>query len=779
MPTSHINPFTLKFDSSMYSQQFEADTRLYTKIFLNFFLLLGFGTCLILVVIYTSFERFSEFKVLFSIFFGFIFSLLLFNKFFKKRKLVQELALCLSIFALFILHTEKVLPTFLSKYTNNNSYLREWVLFNAGLGLEIVVIILYLARIRWILISIFNFLMNMVAVSKFVFDKDLNTDYRVIFAHTLLISLVIPVFISYLNERSQKIEFYKLKKIEESLSCFENLMDQIIPNQILLLNLSKNHVIYANKSAMTLFETDTIAEIQNNFLIVSLETKEGTTNLSEIYKCVIQGSLLLKLNEFINYEGSFSKPLSELNTAKSCQALTLNFGIKIGMITWKNENVILVLFNDRTSFFSVQKLKEINEYKDMLLATVSHDLRTPLNTIMGMHELILEQINEKAIRKLITTAQKSAKILLFIINDILDFSQISNGSLRLNVEEFFLEKIIDDVIEIIKFQAKKKSILFSCLISDEMKHTKIIADPNRLQQILLNLLSNAVKFTFEGFIILEVLKNNNKALFTIKDTGVGIDKANIPHLFTLINEKINRNGIGLGLVISQNLTKLMKSDGINVKSLIGRGTQFEFDLPLVKYHECEIEIDRVLFEMTESTEMLNTIEKRQFESTNILGSSMKVGKNLSHKIPSLMSMNEIIKFNTNKRKKILIVDDEIMNIITHSKYLESFGLPYEIAKNGAEAVQIVKEYAKRLEYFSVILMDCNMPILNGFEATERIRELIKNKIITNVHIIAITANCSIHDIDDCLKKGMDSFLGKPVSKTKLKERLSEILNHNL
>ena len=779
MPTSHINPFTLKFDSSMYSQQFEADTRLYTKIFLNFFLLLGFGTCLILVVIYTSFERFSEFKVLFSIFFGFIFSLLLFNKFFKKRKLVQELALCLSIFALFILHTEKVLPTFLSKYTNNNSYLREWVLFNAGLGLEIVVIILYLARIRWILISIFNFLMNMVAVSKFVFDKDLNTDYRVIFAHTLLISLVIPVFISYLNERSQKIEFYKLKKIEESLSCFENLIDQIIPNQILLLNLSKNHVIYANKSAMTLFETDTIAEIQNNFLIVSLETKEGTTNLSEIYKCVIQGSLLLKLNEFINYEGSFSKPLSELNTAKSCQALTLNFGIKIGMITWKNENVILVLFNDRTSFFSVQKLKEINEYKDMLLATVSHDLRTPLNTIMGMHELILEQINEKAIRKLITTAQKSAKILLFIINDILDFSQISNGSLRLNVEEFFLEKIIDDVIEIIKFQAKKKSILFSCLISDEMKHTKIIADPNRLQQILLNLLSNAVKFTFEGFIILEVLKNNNKALFTIKDTGVGIDKANIPHLFTLINEKINRNGIGLGLVISQNLTKLMKSDGINVKSLIGRGTQFEFDLPLVKYHECEIEIDRVLFEMTESTEMLNTIEKRQFESTNILGSSMKVGKNLSHKIPSLMSMNEIIKFNTNKRKKILIVDDEIMNIITHSKYLESFGLPYEIAKNGAEAVQIVKEYAKRLEYFSVILMDCNMPILNGFEATERIRELIKNKIITNVHIIAITANCSIHDIDDCLKKGMDSFLGKPVSKTKLKERLSEILNHNL
>lgn len=779
MPASPINLFTLKFDSFIYSQQFETDTRLYTKIFLNFFLSLGMTTCLILFVIYTIFERFIEFKTLFSIFSIFIFLFFIFNKCCKEKKLLQELALCLIIFAIFILHTEKILPNFLSRSKNNNSYLREWVLFNAGVGLEIVVIILYLGKIRWGLISIFNFLMNMVAIVKFVFDKDLNIDYRVIFSHTLLISLIIPVFISYLNEKSQKIEFYKLKKMEESLSCFENLIDRIIPNQILLLNTSKKHVIYANKSAMSLFEVTDIAGIQNSLDAIVIETNESNSNLSEIYNCVLQGRLLLKLNEFITYDGSFLKPLSKLEIAKSFQTLTLNFDIKMGMITWKDENVIFVLFNDRTSFFSVQKLKEINEYKDNLLATVSHDLRTPLNTIMGMLELILDQINEKLIRELITTAQKSAKILLFIISDILDFSQISNGKLKLNIEEFYIENIIEDVIEIIKFQAKKKSLLFSYLISDEMKQHKIVADPYRLQQILLNLLSNAVKFTFEGFIMLEVLKNKDQVLFSIRDTGVGIEKANIPHLFTLFskiknfNENINRNGIGLGLVISQNIVKLMKSDGITVKSVIGKGSQFEFNLPLVKRSDSQIEIDRVLLDMSESTEFLTMKEKRDSESP------IEIKNNLINKIPSFISMKEITKYNPNKQKKILIVDDEIMNIITHSKYLESFGLDYETARNGAEAVQIVKDYARKSEYFSVILMDCNMPVLNGFEATNQIRELIKNKIIKNLHIIAITANCSVHDINDCLQKGMDSFLGKPVSKTKMKERLAEILNFNL
>jgi signal transduction histidine kinase len=242
----------------------------------------------------------------------------------------------------------------------------------------------------------------------------------------------------------------------------------------------------------------------------------------------------------------------------------------------------------------------MNEYKDKMLATVSHDLRTPLQGIMATIECAMSSQNINNCIKYCKRASKSAKGLLMLVNDLLDFSQFIKGKLRLSIEEVYVVNIIREVMKIIKFQTKRKGImlLFEKEIPEKLM---IMTDPNRLKQILFNLLGNALKFTTQGHIKIKAsFTNVDQEKFVkieVEDTGLGIKSENISKLFSMFgkldqeNKNINKEGVGLGLSICQTIIKILnkneKNNDMKVVSTYGRGSSFSFCLPLTENNKLE------------------------------------------------------------------------------------------------------------------------------------------------------------------------------------------------
>jgi CheY-like chemotaxis protein len=360
---------------------------------------------------------------------------------------------------------------------------------------------------------------------------------------------------------------------------------------------------------------------------------------------------------------------------------------------------------------------------------------------------------------------------MLMINDILDYSQISNGKLRLNYECFSLWDTIKDVTKLIKFQAKAKGLLFivECNLknaADYGKKALIRSDPNRLKQILLNLFGNALKFTMEGSIKISLESEDDKYIIKVRDTGMGIKQEDQPKLFQLFgkldnNEKkdcINKFGVGLGLAISQSLVKILNENvegaEIKVESEYGKGSCFYFPL-LIKNQDGlakENSVDIIEFNDGEMTENMQIIQR-----------------NCNHfhpKIPAEVKLNRV--------KRILVVDDDQINILVASNFLRSYSdYTFDTAINGLDAIDNIKNSALTGNYYDVILMDCNMPKLDGYETTKIIIDMISNKMIPKVSIIACTANASPLDYEVCFKSGMSDFISKPFSKADLREMIEK------
>ena len=307
-----------------------------------------------------------------------------------------------------------------------------------------------------------------------------------------------------------------------------------------------------------------------------------------------------------------------------------------------------------------------------------------------------------------------------------------------------------------------------------------MVDQLRLKQILLNLLGNALKFTNSGYVKLNislvVMKNKKYLKFNVHDTGIGIQKSNIPKLFHLFGKmpqerpEMNSTGVGLGLVISKRLSELLCSDefgGIYVTSEYGKGSIFSFNIPLDPTEGEDIVCDEDKFD--EKKLILYT---KSYKSLNLKEIDEKTANStFSHQ----SSCGSLFFMEKKERKSILVVDDDQTNIFVMKQYFEKFGFNYETAFNGREAIEQIITH----KYFDLIIMDCNMPIMNGFEASKLINKMIKHKEIPRIPILALTANVSIKDIEDCKQSGMDHYLSKPVSKKDLKEMLEKIFNHKV
>ena len=374
------------------------------------------------------------------------------------------------------------------------------------------------------------------------------------------------------------------------------------------------------------------------------------------------------------------------------------------------------------------KAEDAAKLKSEFLANMSHEIRTPMNGIIGMSYLTLQTKLDSKQKNLIEKIDNSAKTLLGIINNILDLSKIEAQKLELEKIDFTLHKVIDGSINLLRYKMDEKNLTFKLDYTKDVG-TIFYGDSLRLSQILNNLLSNAVKFTSSGEISLFISKINNHTLqFQIKDTGRGLtheEQKNIFKAFAQADGSTSRQygGTGLGLTISKQLVEMMGGK-IWVESHYGKGSTFTFEIEL---------------EVLSDTKIYST-------PYNLL----------SIEAPSLES-----NINALKGKHILIAEDNFINQEIILGLLENSQIKIDIAEDGEEAIALHQK-----NNYTLILMDIQMPILDGYAAAKKIREQDKK-----IPIIAITASAMKEDIEKSLEVGMNDHLNKPIDVTKLYEIL--------
>lgn len=384
--------------------------------------------------------------------------------------------------------------------------------------------------------------------------------------------------------------------------------------------------------------------------------------------------------------------------------------------------------NDMLTIMS-QKTNAANKAKSEFLARMSHEIRTPLNAIIGMSAVGVEDGTNEGMKESLHLVQSSADHLLSIVNDILDFSKIESGTFSIHKTSFDLHHEVTSIASIIKQQAQAKDLWFSVSIAQDVP-AHVISDNLRIRQILINFLGNACKFTPRGGTVsLSVIaehsdKYNGKILkFTVTDNGQGIreeDQKKIFESFVQVSQNVDSliGGSGLGLSISDRLAKLLGGE-IHLSSEIGKGSSFSLVLPLVE--------DVTLRDMHSS----------------------ETQRLLHEKIVPL---------------DILVAEDNSINQKLVEKMLEKDGHKVTVASNGKEVVEMIKK-----DRFDVILMDCSMPVMDGYTATKEIR-LSGSKI----PIIALTAHALAGAREECLASGMNEYLTKPIDRSRLRRLLARV-----
>lgn len=366
------------------------------------------------------------------------------------------------------------------------------------------------------------------------------------------------------------------------------------------------------------------------------------------------------------------------------------------------------------------RAEQSEQFKQQFLANMSHEIRTPMNAVMGMTNLLIEKNPRQDQKMYLDSIHKSSEVLLHIINDILDLSKIEAGKMELESIDFSIRELVEQVKLTLNHKAEEKGLhLFTDI--DPTIPEVVIGDPTRLNQILVNLTGNAIKFTEKGSISIKLVQTHDKIRFEVTDTGIGIPPEKIASVFesfSQANASDTRKygGTGLGLSISKQLVEKMGGQ-IGIESEVGAGTMFYFEL---------------LLEQGSVQNLTNA------KAGGTLDSSVLQGL------------------------KILIVDDNEYNLIVVRDTLSAKAeLAITEARNGQEAVDLFKE-----NEFDLILMDVQMPVMDGYEATRLIRSSFpapKNEI----PIIALTASVVRSDLDKCRQAGMNDYVPKPFKTSQL------------
>lgn len=395
------------------------------------------------------------------------------------------------------------------------------------------------------------------------------------------------------------------------------------------------------------------------------------------------------------------------------------------------------------------KENQFNRAETIFLNSISHDIRTPLNVIIGYTALASAHVNEaQEVKKYLSKIETASNHLLLLINDVLDMSHIESGTLKLEHAPVYLPDVLENLKAIIQTDSSAKQLKF-CADTKNMVHKNVITDKLRLNQVLLNILENAVKYTRPGGKIcfqIQELKEQEpgfaKYEFRVKDTGIGMSEEFIAHTFEPFSREQTSTvsgieGMGLGMAIVKKIVDRIGGT-IAVKSRQGKGTEVTVILPF-KVKSQVVECETKVFKKTGQMKMLGERENSE---------------------------------NLFKGKKILLTEDNELNREIAVELLKEEGFILDTAEDGTIAVEKMRT-AKPGQY-DLILMDIQMPIMDGYEATRQIRKL-KNPETANIPIVAITANAFEEDRQKALEAGMNEHVSKPIDLARLLEAVKKVL----
>ena len=377
-----------------------------------------------------------------------------------------------------------------------------------------------------------------------------------------------------------------------------------------------------------------------------------------------------------------------------------------------------------------QQLAEAqNNAKSELLARVSHEMRTPLNGILGISNMLRDHVKDEEGKKLNDVLYNSGQALVSVVNDLLEISRLNNKSIKVSAEEVEQELMISEVWQFFKLQIEEKGIKTECIKSEKLpEYIKI--DQHRVKQVLTNLLGNSLKFTEQGKITLNIDVDNNNLLLSVFDTGRGIEASHLSKVFEPFEQVVTgkdelKTGTGLGLHITSMLVKNLGGT-IGVESEIGVGSCFFVSLPFVP---------------------IQSLSKKHIE-----------------KSPSIGSL------------RVLVAEDNSVNFLVLKNMLNKMGHQITHQNNGKLAFEYYQQHHQSID---VILMDCEMPVMDGYEATQQIRSFEKANSLSRTPIVAVTAHVYEEHFEKIEQSGMDAQVNKPFSENEIKDILGACCQHQV
>jgi signal transduction histidine kinase/CheY-like chemotaxis protein len=469
---------------------------------------------------------------------------------------------------------------------------------------------------------------------------------------------------------------------------------------------------------------------ERQILIINNNLIEEIISSLKLYKSVEQLYIKKSKQELTENLSNVYSEFKEVSAMSSIFLITLL--ILVFYNIWK------IYRNEKDIIFYSEKAEQYADSKSRFLAGMSHEIRTPLNSVIGFSEQLSQGYLEPVQREQIDAIRNSSEMLLELVNEILDFSKYETGKMSFDSSPFMLAHTIEDVFTSMSVHAHRKKLFLENDI--HLDHDICCeGDKMRLKQVIMNLMGNAIKFTVKGKVTLSARIERNKEdgnvilKVAIKDTGLGIDKNDLPHIFEEFSQvagaqKATRHkGTGLGLAICKKIIEL-QGGHIHVTSIVGEGSAFTFELPLKR---CEID-ERVIAQSMSDELMAELVSDRY----------------------------------------VLFAEDNQFNVLLGTTILKKWKIKYDVALNGHDAVTLFEK-----NKYDLVLTDIQMPELNGMEVTQIIRNS-KNPYKANIPILALTANVMKEDRDLYLNSGMNDVVLKPFREKDLIEKVALAIQNN-